>query len=83
MKVYGVLMWVQDCPPAPNGSRQARCIVAAKSLTEAARIFDCPVHFLRTYGCPTGNDGEIKQAMTAPGVAFWTEDRGEPMWRRL
>ena len=86
LKVYGLLMWVQECPPAPNGSKQARCIVAAPSKAAAARAFDTSLHHLNTYGSVTGNKHEIEAAMAQPGVALWTEDRYRPdkaVWKPL
>lgn len=78
LKVYGIVLWVDACPPAPNGSQQARCIVAAPNKTAAARALDCSVHNLDTYGSVTGNEYEIAAAMAQPGVALWTEDRYQP-----
>lgn len=86
LKVYGVLLWVHDCPPAPNGSKQARCIVAAPSKAAAARALNCTIGHLNTYGSVTGNEYEIKAAMAQPGIALWTEDRHQPqkaVWKPL
>lgn len=71
LKVYGLRGWRSECPPAPNGSHQTREIVAAKSKAEAARLFDCTLHELDTYGSVTGNAEEIAQAMSKPGTVFW------------
>lgn len=71
LKVYGYRGWRCECPPAPNGSKQTREIVSAKSYAEAARLFGCSVHELKTYGGVTGNSSEIELAMSQPGTVFW------------
>lgn len=70
-KVYGYTGWRHDCPPARNGSRQTREIVAARSAAEAARLFGISPWRLRSYGCETGNADEIRVAMSKPGAVFW------------
>lgn len=84
VKVYGATLWVQACPPAPNGNRQARVIVAARSMADAARAFGHTASAIRNHCCKTGNAEEIRIATAHPGVALWRplyEHRGE--WTRL
>jgi hypothetical protein len=38
LKVYGYRGWRDECPPAPNGSKQTREIVAAKMLAWAVHL---------------------------------------------
>ncbi len=49
------------------GGKLQRCVVAAKSQKEAARLFDVSLHYLRGYGSETGNAGELEAALNEPG----------------
>lgn len=49
---------------------QVRAIVAARSRSAAARAFEVTDRFLKEYGTPTGNDGEIATALAKPGTVF-------------
>jgi hypothetical protein len=72
LKVYGWLGWRPDCPPAPNGNTQVRYIVAATSWRAAvATIPGEPLAHAMQFGSVTANDGEVRQAMSQPGQAFW------------
>jgi len=71
LKVYGVLGWRVGCPAAPNGNRQTREVVAARSKAEAARLLGCSLHWLNSYGSETWNDRELVVAMASPGTVFW------------
>ena len=47
-----------------------RGIVAATSMTAAAKILGLPAHTARQYGGETGNAKEIEIAMREPGIAY-------------
>lgn len=47
-----------------------RHIVAAHSQREAAKIFGCSAHHVRTYGSVTGNAREMELALLLPGTVF-------------
>lgn len=69
LKVYG---WTNphraECPPAPNGSRETREVVAATSKAEARRLGSkIPLSEINQAGALT----EINLAMASPGVVFW------------
>jgi hypothetical protein len=81
LKVYGITEYVSANEPAENGNRQARCVVAAPNLSEAAAALDVTTGYLRTYGCETGNSGEIETAMSSPGTVFWQSRDGR--WNEL
>lgn len=81
--MYGWPGWRQKSPTAPNGSRQTREIVAARSWAEASRAYGQRID--RNFASTTGNEGEIAQAMSAPGVVFWHPLHPytpKPEWRR-
>jgi len=68
MKVYGWQSFHHDCPPAPNGSKQVRKIVAAGSKAEAKRLgADMPLSEI----AETGNKVETAAALAHPGIIFW------------
>lgn len=71
LKVYGILNWVFRCPPAPNGNRQARCVVAARRQAEAAQALGVSLHHFRQYGSETSNTEEVRAALAEPGVPLW------------
>lgn len=85
LKVYGWTGWRQECPTGPNGNRQTREVVAAsskKAVREIAGKWDTPPNSELT---DTGNEDEIKQAMSEPGVVFWhpiDEVPKERTWKR-
>lgn len=83
-RVFGRTGWRRECPPAPNGGRQTREIVAAKTIASARRLFGCTMAQWRCSGCETGNEEEITQAMSKPGVVFWRplDARKEEEWQR-
>lgn len=74
LPVWGTTMYVGEAPPKPDGSRRARCIVAAESKIEAARLLGCSVYYLRANGPMTGNAEENAIANGCPGVVFWRHD---------
>jgi len=55
---------------ACSGDGRNRCIVAAKTLTEAARLMGIPYHRIKGWGGETGNKQEITLAMSEPGVVW-------------
>lgn len=86
LKVYGWLEHVQACPPAANGSKQARVIIATTSWAEAARLSSSSLSFIAKMGATTENAAEVEAAMAQPGVALWTPDRNSQHardWRIL
>lgn len=84
LKVFGYLLTVAECPPAPNGSRQTRAIVAAPSQKAAAEAFGVSLHEFRNYGGETGNAGEIEVATSDPGVVYWSDlDTFPRRWTKL
>jgi hypothetical protein len=84
LKVYGWTNWRNECPRAPNGGRQTREICAAPSKAAAERALGERIP--QGFGGITGNDEEIAQAMSEPGVVFWRPldhfGRGKP-WTRV
>lgn len=89
LKVYGWTGIRQECPPAANGSRQTREVVATTSKKEAARLVDPERSWMRPSLSEigeTGNAEEIEMAMAEPGVVFWcpldASYRPDPEWRR-
>lgn len=79
LRVFGWQGTRFECPPAPNGSRQTREIVAAKSAAAAARAAgrDRPAQLFNF--CETGNAAEIRAARGRPGVVLWRPiDLGRP-----
>lgn len=70
VKVYGWYGHRRECPPAANGSRQTREIVAASSIAGAMRLTGERRSNLWDI-CETGNQHEIETAMAEPGVVFW------------
>lgn len=65
LKVYG---WTSQ--RYYKGKPQARCIVAASSWAEAARLSGDKAHLMRTYGSTTSNAREVEAAMAQPGVVL-------------
>ncbi len=72
LKVFGWQGWRPECPSAPNGSKQTREVVAAKSKAEVARIAgkEYPGQLFNLG--ETGNSLELQLALSKPGVIFWT-----------
>ncbi len=65
LKVYG---W--------NHNGRHRVIVAATSWEKAvAAVPHTRAEYARIYGAVTGNDKEIAQAMSQPGVAFYKKNQ--------
>ena len=86
LKVYGWQGHRQECPPAPNGNKQTREIVAAPSIAAAARAagYSRPRQMFNL--CETGNDDDVKRAMSEPGVVFWhplDQRLGERHWTKV
>lgn len=68
LKVYGWRDFRRECPPAPNGSRQTREIMAARSKAEVKRMFPrVPMSEITE----TGNKLEVTTALAKPGAVFW------------
>jgi hypothetical protein len=67
LKVYG---W-QGCRQKAPGSKQTYEIVAAPSKAAAARAagYVAPRQMFNL--CETGNDDDVAQALSEPGVVFW------------
>ena len=74
LKVYGV-----------GWCGKYRRIVAASNLKTAAELIKTTVHQMQRYACITGNDQEVKLAMSEPGVVWErTNDHKEPAdWRKV
>lgn len=71
LKVFGWQGWRSECPPALNGNKQTREVVAAKSKAEVARIAGKKyANQLFNLG-ETGNSLELQLALSKPGVIFW------------
>lgn len=85
LKVYGRTGWRSECPPALNGNQQTREIVATTTIKEAMRLFGCSRGEWNWSGCETGNAGELKLALSAPGVVFWKpiDAHDDEAWKRL
>ena len=85
LKVYGWRGWRSECPPAPNGNRQTREVVATTSKTKARKLSgDLPVPLSEI--SETGNDEEIAQALSEPEVVFWhplDEHFADRKWRSI
>jgi len=82
IRVYGWQSFRREAVPAPNGSRQTREIVVARSVAEVMRITGMTRTAFGYAGGETGNQKEIDQAMTEPGAVFWTELDNQTNWRR-
>lgn len=67
LKVYGFRGWRKECPAAPNGNKQTREIVAAHSKAQVKAATNVPAYEIEE----TGNDEEVKLAMSEPGRIFW------------
>lgn len=76
MRVYGWTDMRQECPQAPNGNKQTREIVCAKSKAAAARAAGLkrPPESM----CETGNVIEVRVASLEPGVVFWAPLTARP-----
>ena len=83
LRVYGARSERRECPPAPNGNRQTREVIAAHSRTEAKRLAGWDIAVSEV--CETGNAEELALAMAAPGVLFWTPlgERTPRTWTRV
>jgi hypothetical protein len=64
LKVWGI-----------NIDGKHRCIVAAQSGKEAARLLDVTYSYLNGWGSVTGNEEELNLALDKPGTVFIKEDR--------
>jgi len=63
LKVWGGLIFV-------NG-KQVRTIVATKYKKDAISLFDyMSIHEFNNYWCETGNDIELKVALSKPNTVF-------------
>lgn len=71
LKVYGFQSFRTQCVPAPNGSLQTREVVAAHSRVEVGHLSGLSVSYLRDFCCETGNQDEVKIALSKPGKIFW------------
>lgn len=87
LKVYGFMGYRKECPPAANGNRQTREIVACTAWTTAAQLSGSSLNHIRTYGAITGNPAEVAVAMANPGVVFWTPSHSrhglDVVWTRV
>lgn len=82
LRVYGTTSFRSACPPAPNGSRQTREIIAAHSKVEAKRLAGWRIG-LSEIG-ETGNEEEVALATGEPGTVFWSPlDARPPAWRSV
>lgn len=71
LRVFGWLGWRTECPQAPNGSRQTREIMAARSVSEILRTRGISRAEFQHNGDETGNQAEITLALSEPGRIFW------------
>lgn len=70
LKVWGTAVIRHRCPGcSPHG--QVRAVVAARSRSAAAKAFQISDRELKNYGSPTGNEEEIRMAMSKPGTVFF------------
>jgi len=89
MRVYGWQGHRRECPPAPNGGRQTREIVAAATKAAAARAAGALSPAGRADPrqmwnlCEAGNARELATARAEPGCVFWApmDDRSGRMVR--
>ena len=80
LRVYGTTSFRSACPPAANGSRQTREIIAAHSKTEAKRLAGWRIGLSEI--CETNNDAELALARAEPGMVFWSPlNAHPPAWR--
>lgn len=63
LKVYGI-GWMGKC----------RRIVATTSKKKAAELIGTTFYHFNEYGSETGNEEEVKLAMSKPGTVFERED---------
>jgi hypothetical protein len=82
LKVYGWTGWRTECRQSPNGGKQTREVMAAKSKAEVGRKAGLKRGELNEM-CDSGNEEDINAAMAEPGVVFWRplDARGEPFTR--
>jgi len=71
LKVWRIGGFRNECPRTANGNNQTHEIVAAKSASEAARLFGTPYSNMKKYGGETGNEDDVRIAMSSPGTVFW------------
>jgi len=71
LKVYAWQGWRSECSKAANGSMQTRELCAAKSKAAVARITGCKYAYQLFNLGETGNELEVKVALSEPGVVFW------------
>lgn len=76
MKVYGMKRIARRS--WPTEARQPRVVVAAKSKAEAARILKVTPYAFSQMASVTGNEDEVKAAMSRPGVPFVQQAEGGP-----
>ena len=57
-------------------------LVAARSMTEAARLAGVSLHDLAKYGGPTGNKEECDLALHEPGIV-WSRKYDARRWERV
>jgi len=64
LKVWGGM-------PTNGNHRQERCVVAAKSQKDVARIIGESLYRIRGWWCVTGNKEEIEKALAKPNTPIW------------
>lgn len=69
LKVYAWQSFRAECPPAPNGNRQTREIVATTSKAKAAARAQWGITVRDVE--ETWNAAEIERATREPGRVFW------------
>jgi hypothetical protein len=62
LKVFGVNTFLLG--------KQARTIAAVTSQKKFAEAIGTTLGYIQTYACETGNEGEIRVALTHPGEVF-------------
>lgn len=84
LKVYGSTVIVRSAWNLPDdgqsGTRQARAVVAVRSIPEACRLMGITRGDWKHMGSTTGNDTEIVAAMSEVGTVFvrGSDDRHGP-----
>jgi len=72
LKVYGIISIVRLEDRKDiffreySWRNQARYVAAVFSQKEFAKLLNCSIYFIRTYGCITHNKEEIKKALANP-----------------
>jgi hypothetical protein len=66
LKVFGIDTFLR------NVHGQVRAIAACSSQKEFADLLHTTLHFVRGYGAETGNEEELRIALSNPGKVFYS-----------